>query len=156
MSKQQNQNGQVPQMPEVRNVPTWDKEADIVLKGYEWEVIFNGIANLQVLAQAASSVMSRNIVNGVINMDFQKLDPASLQYTDMTPEEKEPYVNDFNKILDQMRNPKQPVEQSAIETQTVATPREEIVDPEETEGGKVVSMFEDSKPEAPAPDFAVE
>lgn len=126
----QNGQAQVPQMPAIRNVPTWDKEADIIVKGYEWEVIYNTIASLQILFQATSAVMSRNVVSGAISMDFQKLDPATLQYVAMTPEEKAPQIEEFKKILEQMRAP-QEMAVPSVETQSDSNPIEE---------GKVVTM----------------
>lgn len=101
MSEQAQTGG--PQLPEVRNFPIWDKNAKIEMFGYEWEIIFNSIANLQVLQQATNSVMSRNIVNGTINMDFEKLNPGTLEYSAMTDEEKVPYKKEFNEMLDKMR-----------------------------------------------------
>lgn len=118
MSKQQTTKPNAQQYPPIRNVPTWDKDANIVIKGYEWEIIYNGIASMQMLLQAASSVMSRNITDGVIDMDFEKLDPATLTYVEMSPEEKAPYLEDFNKMVQQMRNP-------VSEEQFIATNKEE-------------------------------
>lgn len=101
MSKEQTT--QPPQMPEIRNIPTWDKNAKIELYGYEWEVLYNSIAGLQVLQQVAQGVMSRNVLNGTVDMDFQKLDPATLQYVDMTDEEKASYKKDFATMIENVR-----------------------------------------------------
>lgn len=101
MSKEQTT--QPPQMPEIRNIPTWDKNAKIELYGYEWEVLYNSIAGLQVLQQVAQGVMSRNVLNGTVDMDFQKLDPATLQYVDMTDEEKASYKKDFATMIENVK-----------------------------------------------------
>lgn len=134
--KQMTENSNVPQMPPVRNIPVWDKNATIKIKGFEWEVIFNTIQSLQVLQQAASSVMSRNIIEGVIEMDFEKLDPTTLKYVEMTQEEKDPYVKEFHDYItnakEQMAKVKQQalvVEDSAtdIELGAVTTAKEDII-----------------------------
>lgn len=101
MSKEQTE--QIPQMPEIRNIPTWDKDANIELKGYEWEVIYNSIASLQVLQQVAQGVMSRNVLNGTVDMDFQKLDPQTLQYVNMTDEEKASYKAEFASMIENVK-----------------------------------------------------
>ncbi len=79
MSEQRQSNG-IPQMPEVRNVPVWASDAEIVLTGFEWEAIQNALVQVQIAQQAAQSVMSRNIISGVVKMDFEKLNPQTLQY----------------------------------------------------------------------------
>lgn len=94
---------QAPQLPPYRHVPVWDKDSKVGILGYEWEVIYNTVAQMQLLAQATNAVMSRNIVNGVIGMDFQKLDPATLDYVEMTPEEKAPLIEDFKNTLDKLK-----------------------------------------------------
>lgn len=92
-------------MPPVRNVPTWKHTDNIVVTGYEWEAIQNSLAHLQLAQQAAQSVMSRNIVNGTIQMDFEKLNPQTLQYEPMTDAEKQPHREDFAKMLEAFKNP---------------------------------------------------
>jgi hypothetical protein len=47
--------------------------------------------------------MSRNVLNGTVDMDFQKLDPATLQYVDMTDEEKASYKKDFAAMIENVR-----------------------------------------------------
>ena len=94
-----------PQMPEVRSVPTWTPDAKIEINGYEWEAIQNALTNVQIGQQAAQSVMTRNIINGVIRMDFEKLNAQSLQYEPMTDEEKAPFLENFAKAVDAIKNP---------------------------------------------------
>lgn len=83
------------QLAEIRTVPVWNPEANILIKGFEWEAIQNGLGSLQMSMQAAQSVMSRNIVEGNIQMDFEKLDPQTLQYVPMTEDEKTPHREAF-------------------------------------------------------------
>ena len=87
-----NEQSNIPQMPEVRAIPRWESNADVLVKGIEWEAIQNSVAQFQNAMQAIQAVMSRNIVEGVIILDYEKLDPNTLQYVEMTDEEKAPYV----------------------------------------------------------------
>lgn len=101
-----NQNAELAKsMPAVRNVPVWHQDSKIEMAGFEFEAIQNSLAQLQLAQQAAQSIMSRNIVNGVIAMDFEKLNVETLEYEPMTAEEKAPHVADFNKMLESFRNP---------------------------------------------------
>ena len=103
MNQEQQQNvGQ--EMPPVRNVPTWGQNAKIEVTGFEWEAIQNGLSHIQLAQQAAQSIMSRNIVNGVIKMDFEKLNPTTSQYEAMTPEEKAPYAAEFEEMINSFKN----------------------------------------------------
>jgi hypothetical protein len=82
-------------MPPVRSVPVWSPEADILVKGFEWEAVQNALANLSYAMNAAQSIMSRNILSGVITMDFQKLNATGADYEAMTAEEKAPHIEQF-------------------------------------------------------------
>lgn len=94
----------VAQFPPHRNIPVWDKNAKIEILGYEWEVIYNTVAQMQLLGQATNAVMSRNIVNGVISMDFEKLNPETLEYVEMTDDEKKPLLEEFHKTIEAIKD----------------------------------------------------
>lgn len=136
--KQMNQQN-TPTMPEVRSIPTWASDAKIELTGLEWDAIQNGLTNIQIAQQASQAVMSRNIVSGVIGLDYEKLDPATLQYVPMTDEEKAPYIDNLNKALEAIRNPQPQA------TEAPTAPEVKILDAtgneiETTEQAKVVSI----------------
>ena len=88
-----------PPMPEIRTVPKWDSTAEIVITGLEWELIYNTLLNTQGALQASQAVMSRNIVNGQIKLDFEKLNSKTLQYEEMPEDEKAPLIEDSMKQL---------------------------------------------------------
>lgn len=92
-----------PQMPPVRNIPTWPSDAKIELTGFEWEALQNALVQMQVAQQVGQAVMSRNIINGVISMDFEKLNPQTLQYEPMTEEEKAPHREELAKLIDGLK-----------------------------------------------------
>lgn len=92
-----------PRLPEIQNTPYWDPNDIIKVKGWEWEVIYNSLVAFQTLSQAINTITSRSIVEGVIKMDFKKLNPQTLQYEEMTPEEKAPYDADFAAMVETFR-----------------------------------------------------
>lgn len=153
------ENGQGPeQMPPIQNVPTWNKDADINVKGYEWELIYNGVVQLQSIAQAAQSVMSNNITNGTIKMDFRKLDPETLTYVAMSDEEKAPYQKEFADIIEKVNQAKTMINTTSIpvakEEDLPVTngnfPKQEDIElgkeekPKAEKKGKLVSMDSES------------
>lgn len=139
------QNVNIPQLPPVRSVPTWTNDAVITLTGYEWEAIQNGLTQVQIAQQAAQAVLSRHIVEGIIKLDFEKLNPQTLQYEQMTDEEKAPYVQNLEATIQQIKNPTVAKdEQESIIEQPVSG----IVDQNgaplssdtQEEGGKIITM----------------
>lgn len=117
MNEQQNAMNQ--QLPPVRSIPTWDNNAEIKITGYEWEALQNGITQMQGTMQAAQAIMSRHIINGTIGMEFEKLDPKTLQYGEMTAEEKAPYIEDFKRAIEAIKNP--PAPEPATKTSSIVT-----------------------------------
>jgi hypothetical protein len=104
--KQQKMSEQQMTIPEVRNVPVWDNNAKIEMTGYEFEALYNGLQQIQTAQQAVNGIMSRNILNGTIQMEFEKFDKAAQNYVPMTEEEKAPFKADFAKAVEAAKNPK--------------------------------------------------
>lgn len=105
-----NQNPNIPQLPPVRSFPTWGPDAEIKVNGRIWEVINNGLSAIQEAQQAAQSVLTENILNGTMKMDFEKLNPETLEYVPMTDEEKEPHMKEFEKAVEMIKNRNKPTE----------------------------------------------
>ncbi len=101
-------------IPPVRSVPVWQPEVMISLKGFELEALANGLGQIQLAQQALQSVISRNIVDGVISLDFEKYDPQTNEYVPMTDEEKAPYRADVERQRAALKNPPKAKETSAI------------------------------------------
>lgn len=93
------------EIPEVRNVPVWANDSKIVITGFEFECLFNSLMQVQTAQQAVNGIMSRNILEGNIQMDFEKYDPARKDYGPMTDEEKVPYKADFAKAVEAAKRP---------------------------------------------------
>lgn len=140
---EQTQQPNAQQLPPVRSLPVWANDATIKLTGYEWEAIHNGLSQIQIAQQAAQAVLSRNIVDGVINVEFEKLDPTTLQYIPMTEEEKAPYRENLKATIEQIKNPIVPTQEIAVEA-SVEEPTPVIVGPDgvtpASEGAKIITM----------------
>lgn len=93
------------EVPAVRSVPVWDNNAEIVMTGFEFEAIFNNLMALQTAQQAVNGIMSRNIINGVIQMDFEKISDDRQSYVPMTEEEKVPHRAEFAKAIEAAKRP---------------------------------------------------
>ena len=127
MNENRTQQPDAQQLPPYRHIPVWDKNAKVEILGYEWEVIYNTVAQMQLLTQATNAVMSRNIVNGVIGMDFEKLDPQTLEYVPMTEEEKAPLKQDFNNTIESLKKGGgQTVGKQEVETELPTTNGDDI------------------------------
>lgn len=121
------QTGQAPTMPEIRNVPVWDPQATIEVKGFEWEAIQNGLTGVQMGLQAAQSIMSRNILNGTITMDFEKLNAATMQYELLSDEDAKPHVEQFKAQVEAFKTAQTATPVAPTEVVTDSTPMVEAV-----------------------------
>ena len=113
-SKTMSTEKQIPQMPEIQSIPTWAGDSKIEVTGKEWEAIQNGLTSIQYAQQAAQAVMSRAIVEGVIKMDFEKLNPQTMQYEPMTDEEKAPHLENFNTAIEKIKAAAKEAKESSI------------------------------------------
>jgi hypothetical protein len=129
-------------MPPVRSVPIWPADAKIDVTGVEWEAILNTFSLLQNGVQAVQSVMSRNLVNGTMTMDFEKLNPQTLQYEKMPDDEKAKNQAEFAEMIkafkEQQSKPTQPVaEEQAPDTGLVDATGEPLNSPT---AGKIINL----------------
>lgn len=99
------QNAAQQQIPPVRSVPVWANDAVIKMSGLEFEAMYNTLMQMQLAQQAANSIMSKNILDGTIQMDFEKLSDDKQSYVPMTDEEKAPHVEQFAMALEAARRP---------------------------------------------------
>jgi hypothetical protein len=104
-------------LPEVREVPTWAADQKIEVTGKEFELLYNFVTSVGDAHAAAQSIMSRNILNGNIQMSFEKLvktDNGDVSYEKMSPEESAPKQAEYQKLIDSILA--QQVRQDAEET----------------------------------------
>lgn len=139
MENKQMENQQA--MPEIKNFPVWEQDAQIIVSGREWEVLFNSIMSMQESFQAINAVMSRNIMNGVIKMDFEKLNPKTLQYEKMTDEEKAPQAEEFSNAVAAIKVAAEKAQNESLQKSALRQP---IVSPD---GSEVVSEEKQPKKE---------
>lgn len=127
-------------MPPVRSVPVWSPEADILVKGFEWEAIQNGLANLSYAMNAGQSIMSRNILSGVITMDFQKLDATGTDYEAMTAEEKAPHIEQFQGQINAFKEAQAAAARASSNGSAISAELPTSPDSPEETGAKIVTL----------------
>jgi len=98
----------------IRNTPIWKGEDKIEMNGAEFEHIFNYISNVNGAYMAIQSVMNKNIINGTIKMQYEKLNPNTGQYETLTGEDAKPYEDEFDTMVNAVKsqnNGSQPTKQ---------------------------------------------
>lgn len=110
------------QLPEVRNVPVWKSTDKFEMNGLEFQEIFNFLNNINGAYMATQSIMNKNIMNGTVKMQFEKINPETGQYEPLSGDDAKPYEDDFNAMVETVRkqneNPQpsaQPQEEPSIE-----------------------------------------
>lgn len=148
--KQMTEMNNAQQLPPVRSIPVWGPDSKIEISGYEWEAIQNGLGAVQIAQQAGQAVMSRNMLTGVITMDFEKLNPQTLEYGPMTDEEKAPYLENFQKAIQKVKEnpngvPQEPVSDTGLnDVESLVGGEDGLVDltgaPLTQESAKIITM----------------
>lgn len=117
----------VPEELKVRSVPKWKGNEILDMTGIEFEGLYNG--SIKQSAAFLDSVMQRNIVNGKIHVDFEKLNEDGSDYVEMTEEEQAPFKKEFNQYLENIRNRKptqsETPKQEEVPSQVPTSPTED-------------------------------
>ena len=98
MSEQTN-----PQLPEVRQIPTWSANETIEMSGTEFQAIYEAMSSMQQAAGVLQGIVTRSIIEEKIKLDFEKFDAVSNTYVAMSDEEKAPHAEQVQVILNQIR-----------------------------------------------------
>lgn len=132
-------------LPQVREVPTWNPNQLMTVTGAELEVIYNYISSVSGAFSAAQGIMQRNIMNGNIKVEFDKLvtqPDGSFGYVRMPEEDAAKHREQFNKLLDELNQ----IQKEAVVAEPIAAVDTEEV-PQEVEVGdanlaeaKVISL----------------
>lgn len=102
-----------PQLPEVRQIPVWSSKETIEMNGVEFQAIYEAMATIQQTAMVLQNIVTRNIMNEKIRLDFEKLDPSTNSYVQMTEEEKAPHAEQVRLILNELREKANPAKEEA-------------------------------------------
>lgn len=102
-----------PQLPEVRQIPIWSSNETIEMNGLEFQAIYEAMATIQQTAMVLQNIVTRNIMNEKIRLDFEKLDPQTNTYVEMTQEEKAPHAEQVRLILNELREKANPAKEEA-------------------------------------------
>jgi hypothetical protein len=138
-NKQMSEQTQAPNavtLPPVRSIPEWRPTDVINITGFEMEALQNGISAVAEAQQAMQSILSRNIVEGTIKMNFEKLDAKTLQYGPMSDEEKAPYLESFEKTIATIK------EQQAKQQAEAEANAAKLATPEAKEEAKVEAVLD--------------
>ena len=84
----------------VREIPVWKSHETIEMLGFEFEAIFNYINGAQAAYAAVQNIMNRNLVNGKVELDFEKLSEDGTSYVPMTEDEKAPHKEQFKVAIE--------------------------------------------------------
>lgn len=91
------------QLPPVTQVPVWKSTDVIEVTGQEWQIISDYLSQAERATMAFHAVMNRNVLNGVIKLQFQKLNDEKTQYVAMSEDEQKPYQDEFQTMLKQAK-----------------------------------------------------
>lgn len=100
-------------VPEVRQVPVWNASETIEMNGLEFQAIYEALASMQQAAMVMQTIISKNIMNEKIRLDFEKYDPETNSYVQMTDEEKAPHAEQVKVILESLRKQQEPAKDEA-------------------------------------------
>lgn len=123
-------------LPEVREVPTWNPTEKIEVTGVEFEMIYNGVTQLQSIFAAAQSIMSRNLLNGKIRMNFEKL--VDGQYVPMTEEEQAPKREEYQKLINSILSQQAKAETEQLPVVEESMPEE--LTPVDENGVRIIQL----------------
>ena len=102
--KRKNMSQQLPKPDPIRQVPVWKSTQNIEMNGLEFEAIFNYINAAQGAYGAVQSILQRNILNGGIDIAFEKLNEEQTAYVPMTDEEQAPHKAEVAKMLEALKS----------------------------------------------------
>lgn len=127
-------------LPQVREVPVWNRDTQMTVSGAELELLYNYISSVSGAYSAAQSIMQRNILNGNIKVEFDELQSrpdGSFEYVRLTGEKAEAQKKQFDDLLKQISNLS-----AQVQAEQPAANESVIVDEDEptTEGAKVISL----------------
>lgn len=102
--KQKNMPQELPQPDPIRQVPVWKSTQNIEMNGLEFEAIFNYINAAQGAYGAIQSILQRNILNGGVDIAFEKLNEEKTGYVSMTAEEQAPHKAEVAKMINALKS----------------------------------------------------
>lgn len=100
------QEGMAPNMPQIREIPTWKPNDQFMITGRELEYIYNFITNVTSAFAAVQGIMQRNIMNDKVQVEFDKLQEVEggFEYVRVEGEESDKLKAEFKGMLDKIRD----------------------------------------------------
>lgn len=113
--KQQKQSrimeNQLNQLPKVRQFPAWSSNAQLSITGKELELIANFMDQAGAATMAYQNIVNRGLIEGTIDMKYEKLNADATAYEPMSTEEAAPYRAEFESLVKQAKE----IAQQAVE-----------------------------------------
>jgi hypothetical protein len=101
---QQHQRIMENQQPTVRQFPSWNSNAQISMTGRELEAIAQFMDNAQAAVMAYQHIVNRGLLEGTIELKYEKLNDAQTGYEPMSTEESAPYRAEFEALVKQAKD----------------------------------------------------
>lgn len=93
-----NQELKAPPVADFMQQPFWASDDKVVIKGKDFEVLYNFVSSFGPAVDAARKVMQENISNGVIKMRYVREDGSEVPATEV-----EAYQKNFQDYVNKMR-----------------------------------------------------
>ena len=84
----------------IRQIPVWKSTETLEVNGLEWQAIARHFETINEAFMAFHSVINRNMLNGKIKIEFQKINEEG-GYEPMSEEEQKPYQEEIEKMIQQ-------------------------------------------------------
>lgn len=98
MENQQNQ------VPNVRQFPAWKSNVELTITGRELEAIAQFMDHAGPATMAYQQIVNRGLIDGNIELKYEKLNETGDGYEAMTDEESAPYRAEFEALVKQAKD----------------------------------------------------
>lgn len=136
------------QLPPTRNFPVWKSNAKLTIMGTELEAISQFMETGNYANAAYQNVINRGLIEGTIELRYEKLNKEGTAYEPMTDEESkeqreqfEKLVKEAKEIAEQAKSPQPPSQEGLPHLDAIVDPTgqpatKEIV----TEESKIITL----------------
>ena len=91
------------QLPKVRQFPAWKSTAQLSITGQELEAIAQFMDNASSATMAYQNIVNRGLIEGLIELKYEKLNEEATAYVPMNDEESKPYRDQFESLVKQAK-----------------------------------------------------
>lgn len=92
------------QLPKVRQFPAWNSNAQLSITGRELEALAQFLDNTSPAVMAYQQIVNRGLIEGTIELKYEKLNEAGTDYEVMSAEESAPLRAEFEALVKQAKD----------------------------------------------------